>query len=104
MPVMPRPLVVGLLQVDADAACRDLTAVRVAMALAVNERGYALLDVLSLGLGATQDGVALALVEELAVLHDVQVLVLCGVVDEVPVRRLADRVRLAVWVLSVAGR
>lgn len=101
--LMPRPLATGLLHPDAGASRREATAARVVLALSVNEHGFALLDILTLGAGPAEDDATLVLVEELAVVHDVQVLVLAGVADPSPVCRLAERARLSLWVLTVAG-
>lgn len=99
----PRSLAVGLTHVDQRASHQERRTARVHLALAVNDRGYVLIETLELGLGALADDVALAVVEDLTAAHDVQVLALGAGVDATRIQHLADRLRLSVWTPRTLG-
>jgi hypothetical protein len=93
----PRPLAVGLVGLPPHASYQQRSRARIALALAVNERGYALVETVELGSSAVADDAALFAVERLLAELDVQSLVIDGPVDERALRDVADAGRVVVW-------
>jgi hypothetical protein len=99
----PRPLAVGLIHVQPHVLPRERTSARVALALMVNDRGYALLETVEFGTSAARDQSALDTVRHLLAEVEVSALVVCGPVDEDVVRHLADEARAVICPLVTSS-
>jgi hypothetical protein len=96
---MPRhlhALALGLLGPPPRATPRDRLQARIALALLAAEHGYALLETIETTGTPTDLGIALDLIEKLALALDVDALAVDGHMDPVSIEDLAARVRLVV--------
>jgi hypothetical protein len=98
-----RPLAVGLIHLQPHVLPRQRTLARIALALAVNDRGYALLETVEIGSSAAGDQSAVDTVRHLLAEVEIAALVVSGPVDEDVVRCLADEARAVICLLAASG-
>ena len=95
MPIMCRPLALGLLHLPAETAPGPRRQARISLALHANSHGYALAETLEVDGGAA-DAATLTATEHLAEQLDAVALVVSGAVDTEGVEAMARRARLLV--------